>query len=81
MKLQNIPSFTGLKPIEVTRKNNQNMKYLFNHMDDIVKKHHIPSTFEMNSGRIILDPPTKGMAKAVTESIKKMGIVISGFKK
>lgn len=82
MRLEsNRTNFTGIKPIVVSNKNNKNMPYLFNRMDDIVKEHHIPSVFETHEGRMVLEPPTSKIAKAVTETIKKFGIVISDFKK
>lgn len=74
-------SFKGGKRIEISQKDNANMKYLFNHVSDVVKKNKVPAVFNMGEGNITITTFSKKLADTVTDNLKKLGIVSTTPKK
>lgn len=71
-------NFQGKYNYTVYGKQNKQMTYLYNHVQDLVSEHKIPATFFLGpENKIILNPATEKAENIVTKTLNKLGIKFS----
>ena len=71
MKVNNISSTNFQAGVRISAKENENCKYLYNHVNNLTKEFHIPATFHTKE----IELPS--VSKMILERLKDLGIKFS----
>ena len=71
MKVNSISSTNFQTGIRISAKENENCKYLYNHVNNLTKEFHIPATFHTKE----IELPS--VSKAILSRLQELGIKFS----